>query len=696
VDLAVTDFENDGKRELVTVIFTAYARYPRGVLVHSLPDGRPLGRALIGAAIRNSVIDDFDGDGKPEVLVATAATHNGGRAGGFDDSRAHVILFDTWPEVRPVWHRTLSPTAVFSEFAFHDFDGDGRREVLLAMAGTDEGTLELLEPRSWRTIRVRRIPGTTMLPAVLDVDGDGRPEVVVPNPPHDVLLYDDDLELMRRRRLRRTVNGHAGVLPDLDSDGIDEIVLMTEGNSLIVGPWLQPKAMIRGLALQIHALHRDRNLPPAVVVNRNDRVSEQFAIRPNPLYLVWRHGPWAGGTAAAAVFLLLGHAGTRFRRRKHALETIHALAQSDPRGILVMDRRGRILLANATLQAWCGTLRDGRSRTRTIDELAATLPDLVAFCRECLAATPPQPIAASQPLRPGPDAPHVRPHAHPAHTGSRSDPHWVIRLENVASSEQTELHAAWAPLARRIAHDLRNPLTSVLLTLKRMQIEYRDAAPDAAARLDTYNDRVQERVDHLRRLTSNFLKLLGEERLHCEELDLNEVVRGAAMRIQSGLPPDIHIVLRLADALPAFDADREQIESVLENLVANAVNAMPNGGAITISTHVARDLRIRAAEPRDCVQIEVMDTGTGIDPSDIGKLFTPGFSRSEHGSGLGLAIVRKIVNDHGGEVSVESELGAGTAFTIILPVPRLSVSAGDGPAATESPRDATRAAGDHA
>jgi signal transduction histidine kinase len=136
------------------------------------------------------------------------------------------------------------------------------------------------------------------------------------------------------------------------------------------------------------------------------------------------------------------------------------------------------------------------------------------------------------------------------------------------------------------------------------------------------------------------------------------------------LPPDIDLELKLCPELPRVRFDPEPMQSVLENLVSNAINAMPEGGKITISTQLAQGLQFFPAtgEPRDYVEIEVQDTGVGIEASDRERLFEPNFTASPNGTGLGLAMVKKIIDDHGGHIEVNSEPGAGSAFCVYLPV----------------------------
>jgi signal transduction histidine kinase len=226
-------------------------------------------------------------------------------------------------------------------------------------------------------------------------------------------------------------------------------------------------------------------------------------------------------------------------------------------------------------------------------------------------------------------------------------------------------------MARRVAHDLKNPLTSMLLTLQRLQMEYRDRTPEVASDLDAYTVRIEERIEHLRRMTKNFMKFIGAETPTLVRTDVNAYLDEQTDLLRSGLPPDIQLRVNQDSGLPPVRIDAEQMQSALENLVANAVNAMPEGGQITVATRLERGLRLDAdTPPRDYVELEVLDTGVGMDATARERLFEPGFTTSDEGTGLGLAIVQKVVRDHDGHIHVESERGTGSAISLLLPVDR--------------------------
>jgi two-component system sensor histidine kinase HydH len=146
-----------------------------------------------------------------------------------------------------------------------------------------------------------------------------------------------------------------------------------------------------------------------------------------------------------------------------------------------------------------------------------------------------------------------------------------------------------------------------------------------------------------------------------ETVDLNALARGTMKLFEAQLgAAGITAALEFDEALPAVEADPEQMTRVLKNLVLNAVDAMPSGGRVTV----------RTSRRNGAVRLEVADTGQGLTPEECERLFTPYYTSKTHGTGLGLAIVQSVVSDHGGSISVESEPGRGATFRIDLPVNR--------------------------
>jgi len=239
------------------------------------------------------------------------------------------------------------------------------------------------------------------------------------------------------------------------------------------------------------------------------------------------------------------------------------------------------------------------------------------------------------------------------------------RAENLASL---------TTLAAGVAHEIKNPLGAISIHLQLMQkalITGVDVSGgmnfagegwgQTEALLDKYIDVVNEEVDRLNRIVVDFLFAVRPMTLDLREGNLNFLVNELAQFVGAELEQArIRLVLDLDDGIPPALMDERHVKQVLLNLVRNAKDAMPDGGALTIST----------AALDGAICLNVRDTGAGISQENIAKIFEPYFTTKDAGTGLGLTLVYKIVREHQGEISVNSREGGGADFEITLPAYR--------------------------
>jgi nitrogen fixation/metabolism regulation signal transduction histidine kinase len=229
---------------------------------------------------------------------------------------------------------------------------------------------------------------------------------------------------------------------------------------------------------------------------------------------------------------------------------------------------------------------------------------------------------------------------------------------------QAERVAAWRELARRLAHELKNPLFPLQITIENLQ-RARQASPeqfDEVFRESTST--LLAELDNLKTIVGRFSDFAKMPAPHLEPVDLNQVAREVTKlfdaQMEASDRPRIVKVLQLDDSLPAVSGDPEQLRRALRNLVLNALDAMPKGGTLTLRTQ-----HLDGSEDRK-IALEVSDTGEGLTPEECARLFTPYYTTKQHGTGLGLAIVQSVVSDHKGTITVRSEPGKGATFRIEL------------------------------
>jgi two-component system, NtrC family, nitrogen regulation sensor histidine kinase NtrY len=225
---------------------------------------------------------------------------------------------------------------------------------------------------------------------------------------------------------------------------------------------------------------------------------------------------------------------------------------------------------------------------------------------------------------------------------------------------QAERVAAWRELARRLAHELKNPLFPLQLTVENL-VRARQQTPEQFDEVFRESSRtLLAEISNLKGIIGSFSEFSKMPQPQLQLIRVNDVVRGVAQLFQAQLQAPGHAkigcVLQLDPLLEPVAADAELLHRAISNLVLNAMDAMPMGGTLT--------LRSRGENGK--VLIEVADTGSGLTTEECERIFTPYYTSKQHGNGLGLAIVQSVVSDHGGRIRVESEPGRGTTFVIEL------------------------------
>jgi two-component system nitrogen regulation sensor histidine kinase NtrY len=226
---------------------------------------------------------------------------------------------------------------------------------------------------------------------------------------------------------------------------------------------------------------------------------------------------------------------------------------------------------------------------------------------------------------------------------------------------QAERVAAWRELARRLAHELKNPLFPLQITVENLQ--------RARAQYPDHFDEVFEEstatllaeLAQLKTIIGRFSDFARMPAPVLQPVNVNEIVGDVMKLFDAQLSSNGHKIetrLELDSQLAPLRADPEQLGRALRNLVLNAMDAMPEGGT----------LRVRTSSGEETVRIEVADSGQGLTPEECSRLFTPYYTTKQHGTGLGLAIVQSVVSDHCGRISVASEPGRGATFVIDLPL----------------------------
>ncbi|HWE84068.1 MAG TPA: ATP-binding protein [Terracidiphilus sp.] len=222
---------------------------------------------------------------------------------------------------------------------------------------------------------------------------------------------------------------------------------------------------------------------------------------------------------------------------------------------------------------------------------------------------------------------------------------------------QTERVAAWRELARRLAHELKNPLFPLQLTVENLARSRQLPAAEFDEVFDESTRTLSMEIANLKTIIGRFSDFSRMPKPQLELVDAAQMVERVRSLYESACGANIVLRTEVASQPMPLSADPELLHRALSNLVLNAMDAMPDGGAVTVS----------AICVGNTIEIRVSDTGEGMTPEECERLFTPYYTTKQHGTGLGLAIVQSVVADHAGTISVESRAGSGATFIISLP-----------------------------
>lgn len=342
-------------------------------------------------------------------------------------------------------------------------------------------------------------------------------------------------------------------------------------------------------------------------------------------------------------------------RKRH----MEILLENVAAGVVAVDAQGRITIINESAAQMLGLNREevlGRpARDFVSPEQAERLAEVVAEARRHPKGTVERPFILSLPDRTL--SLLLRPTVLKDENGQ--DLGVVIVFEDLTELERAQRQAAWQEVARRIAHEMKNPLTPIKLAAQRLARRYAGKLPDDGQVFEECTRIISDQVDHIRDLVNEFSRFARLPQLHLAPTDINELIR-ETLKLYQGGRPNLRLSFTPAPELPPLLLDREQMQRVLLNLLDNALASLKDGGEIRLAARLVPDSRR--------VEVEVADTGPGIPDRDKSRIFEPYYSTKRGGTGLGLAIVHAIVSDHGGHIRVEDNVPHGARFIFDLPL----------------------------
>jgi two-component system nitrogen regulation sensor histidine kinase NtrY len=352
----------------------------------------------------------------------------------------------------------------------------------------------------------------------------------------------------------------------------------------------------------------------------------------------------------------LRHSNLELDRRRAYIETV---VETIAAGLLSIDKNGLITNFNPSGERILGLAAD-RFRSRPANEVFKEFKlDLFQTVYDRMLADQRDTLALEGQMEIDRRFLTIGLHGSRMKDEANKDLGIVLVFEDLTELIKAQKVAAWQEVARRVAHEIKNPLTPIQLSAQRLRKKYFEKSPDFETIFDEATNVIVNEVTSLKHMVDEFSKFARLPTPQMAHQSLHDVINEVTA-LYRGAHKDVELIVELDEDLPSLNFDREQLKRVMVNLLDNAIQAMHQKGRVWLSTKY--DTKRRRAV------VSVADEGMGIAPEDQEKLFVPYFTRKKTGTGLGLAIVRRIITDHEGQIQASQNQPKGAVFTFELPV----------------------------
>jgi signal transduction histidine kinase len=245
--------------------------------------------------------------------------------------------------------------------------------------------------------------------------------------------------------------------------------------------------------------------------------------------------------------------------------------------------------------------------------------------------------------------------------------YFIIEIKDLTYIPQSQLIVAWSSLAQRVAHEIKNPLSTILLSIRQLQKKLKNLITDKGnTQIDQYINSAIEEIERLKKTSNQFMRFTSTLEDQYAQININSLLKSiVSIFNQSNM---IKFEMQLSDNLPDIYYDEQKVRQIFYNIIENSLDAIDGEGEIVISTSL-RELSVPGSEKlARSISVEIMDSGSGIQEEDVNRIFEANFTTKSTGTGFGLAITKLIIEQFKGDIFVRSQKGIGTTITVCLPI----------------------------
>jgi len=665
--LAGIDVNGDGVRDL---IYCRTAKpdsaFERAVIAYDMKNRKEIWSFRLGDQTNPHVfrlVPVPNGD----TVLAFSVLSTGNRYesyNGYSSQKAYVLTLDRRGKL--LWSHAVGGIFFYPACEAVDMDGDGQDEIL-ATRESENDTRPMLTLQAYDLLTGLAKYSSDKIPATSgDIwigQGSRSDAPMIFFGALDTLgrsTYRLDHEL----RLVASCNGvYAMGAADLDRDGRPEVFSDYERNRMVV--------LNSDLELISYSVIEDRGFPV-----RPQPEPFSFHSQGNSLFgitlskrpvgaLLWARYKWLLAGILGTSLVLLALFRVQVRRLYLDAAGVPGLDKIDSL-VLIVGRHGELVYVNRHTLAERLLGPDRRAGKPLLETEITRHANLCEVINRPLSKefTP-----ISEQVEIGSDGSSLRlaVTVYPRLDRTRKFDGKIVIVEDISHKVDWQRKVVLGEAAQRWMHKLKGSVATARIQLDNLREDSRIADLARNQLLSSYLETIEQNLQQTSQTAAKVLRFSSIGQPNCAPVDLNRLVDEALKAVAQRNSERISVAKKLQTELPLALLDAVQISEVLDNLLSNAVNAMKEEGTITVTTRLAAELH--SGRAREVVVLSVADTGIGIAAADVNRVFTPGFSRSGS-TGIGLALVKEIVENHGGSIEVTSEPGAGSTFTVQLPLER--------------------------
>lgn len=666
--VGMADLNNDSFNDFICFIDAGFNLQPRGVWVYDYHNERELWHFWFGGTpcVKGhftQYVTDVNGNGEKEIILGTGAPCNGSFANGIDDFNSYVVVLDCRGNL--LWKRQVGDPSTTAITWVGDIDKDGQTEIVVSEVG---GLAENKEPNSLlilngRTGEIERYikTGEKFLGMqVCDINRDDRLDIITGNSDGKIRVFNDSLNLVQEASFPAPAIIHAAC--DFDGDGKTELLVSTMDSKVFVLNE-QLKAIVENQMVSVPSgafaftINCDKkkkilfetgsNSPYTYKLMSVVPVSPLPAKTPRKLFIV-----------ITCFIILTGLAviANNYMRTTRRISRVKSVVDLLPYSIIMLDSRNRIIFINDS------AIKMFRKESMTL--LKKPVDALIGEKNRGpllgWLTNPHNNELFKFRINSDNQEKNLEARLYPLN-GER-----LIIIEDKTIKYTSEKILSWAGFAQRLAHEIKNPLSAIILTLQRLQRIYRDKLGKESRKLDSYTNSILEEIERLRHTTDRFMRILSFEKPIFEPNDINSITDDSLEKYKKILPVKVEIKKSYAKDIPLIRCDRNQIMVLLSNIIENALEAIGGAGVLNIKTLLTEEIFNKQIQR--FVEIDIEDTGKGMSEENLKNLYKPFFTTKDGGTGLGLIISKQIVEGHSGTIGIKSKKGIGTVVSVLLPI----------------------------